>query len=119
VARVTKSKLIEAVNDSDGFVTNVSRKLGVSRTTVYKYFERYPEAKDLLEEVRETRLDEAEQQLFKAIRDGNMTATIFFLKTIGQKRGYIEKQKIEVDSGFDVVVEWGEISGASSKSSEG
>jgi len=32
--------------------------------------------------------DFAESQLFKQIQDGNPTATIFYLKTRGRKRGY-------------------------------
>ena len=36
----------------------------------------------------------AEDQLIKQIREGNLTATIFYLKTKGQARGYIEKQYV-------------------------
>jgi len=30
------------------------------------------------------------------VKEGNPAATIFFLKTKGKKRGYIERQEIEV-----------------------
>ncbi len=32
--------------------------------------------------------------LDKGMQEGNMTATIFFLKTQGKSRGYIERQEI-------------------------
>ena len=44
-------------------------------------------------------IDFAESQLHKQIRDGNSTATIFFLKTKGKKRGYVERQEIEATMG--------------------
>ena len=34
------------------------------------------------------------QHLQDAINDGNLTATIFFLKCKGKKRGYIERQEV-------------------------
>ena len=40
-------------------------------------------------------IDFAESSLYKQIKDGNTSATIFFLKTQAKRRGYIEKQEIE------------------------
>ena len=37
-----------------------------------------------------------ESHLHKLIRDGNPAATIFFLKTKGKNRGYVERQEIAV-----------------------
>jgi len=42
----------------------------------------------------------AESQLMKKIKQGNLTAIIFFLKTQAKHRGYVEKQ----GSSCDVVV---------------
>ena len=34
--------------------------------------------------------------MHKQINEGNTSATIFFLKTKGKKRGYVERQEFEV-----------------------
>ena len=44
-------------------------------------------------------IDFAESSLKKQIKDGNTTATTFFLRTRGRKRGYNEKQEIDLTSG--------------------
>jgi hypothetical protein len=50
----------------------------------------------VLEEAPEGMLDTAEDILFQKIREGDMTAIIFFLKCKGKKRGYIERQALEL-----------------------
>ena len=50
-------------------------------------------------EIDNMTLDFAESQLHKQIAEGNTSATIFFLKTKGKKRGYVER--MEVDNGED------------------
>ena len=47
-----------------------------------------------VEDIENIALDFAESQLHKQIGDGNSTATIFFLKTKGRGRGYVERQEI-------------------------
>jgi hypothetical protein len=44
-------------------------------------------------------LDFAESQLYKQIKDGSTTATIFYLKTKGKQRGYVERQQIDINKG--------------------
>jgi hypothetical protein len=57
------------------------------------------EYKAAVDGLSDVALDFAESQLHKQIKEGNSTATIFFLKTKGKKRGYIERQEVEVASG--------------------
>jgi hypothetical protein len=57
------------------------------------------EYKAAVEELSDVAIDFAESQLHKQIKDGNSTATIFFLKTKGKKRGYVERQEVDVSSG--------------------
>ena len=65
--------------------------LNVSRTTFYKWKNKYPKLEALLDEVDESLLDFAESKLVQNIQDGDVTSLIFFLKTKGKKRGYVEQ----------------------------
>jgi hypothetical protein len=58
-----------------------------------------PIIKQQLKKYRDVAIDFAESQLHKQIKEGNSTATIFFLKTKGKKRGYVERQEVDVNTG--------------------
>lgn len=90
----TKKALLEALEKSLGVVTTACKKAGVGRTTFYEYYKNDPEFKVAVDELQDVALDFAESQLHKQIESGNSTATIFFLKTKGKHRGYVERQEI-------------------------
>ena len=48
-------------------------------------------------------LDFGETQLHAQIREGNTSATIFFLKTKGKRRGYIERSEMDLSSGDEPI----------------
>ena len=48
------------------------------------------------ENVKESLLDLAESKLMENINNNENIAIIFYLKTKGKQRGYIEKQEVEV-----------------------
>jgi hypothetical protein len=58
-----------------------------------------PEYKAAVDSIADVAIDFAESQLHKQIKEGNSTATIFFLKTNGKKRGYVERQEIDAVGG--------------------
>ena len=64
-----------------------------SPNTIRNYVRRYARLQAVEDEIRGQTLDLAETKLIGAIRDGNMTAIIFYLKTKGADRGYIEHHK--------------------------
>lgn len=64
---------------------------GISRAQFYKKMEEMPSFKIGIEEARESMIDNVESKLLSQINDGNITAIIFFLKTQGKSRGYVEK----------------------------
>lgn len=91
-----ESKLRELV----GNFAAVARALGVTRQAVSGFVNKRPALKAVAEECRETFVDEVESAIYKEALNGNVTAQIFILKTLGKNRGYVEKQQIE-HSGTD------------------
>ena len=92
----TKKALVEALEKSLGVVSTACKAAGISRDTHYRWLKEDPEYKAQVEELSEVALDFAESHLHKLIKDGNPAATIFFLKTKGKGRGYVERQEIAV-----------------------
>ena len=63
----------------------------ISRQSLYEWMKDDPDFRQQVEEVEEICIDNAESALHRAIEEGNVTAIIFFLKTKGKKRGYVEQ----------------------------
>lgn len=91
-----KKALLEAMTKSLGIVTTACKQADVGRTTYYQWLREDPEFKKAVADIKDIALDFAESQLHKQIQEGNTTATIFFLKTQGKSRGYVERQEIEM-----------------------
>ena len=88
--RCTAKQVSEALLKSDGNLTAAASKLGVTRQAVYNYIKRY-DLQSVLDQARENMVDEAVGQLHKLVRDGNLGATIFYLKTQAKGRGFTER----------------------------
>lgn len=91
-----KKQMLSALYTSLGVVSEACEKANITRATHYNYMNEDPDYKKAVEEIAERVLDFAESELFKQIREGSTTATIFLLKTKGKKRGYIERQEYEI-----------------------
>jgi len=102
--RYSAQEVAEAIITAGGFVTKAARVLGCSPTTVYSYINRHAKCREAVQEARERMLDTAEGKLFQQILDGNMTAIIFYLKTQGKGRGYIERQEVTGTDGGAVTI---------------
>jgi predicted DNA-binding transcriptional regulator AlpA len=103
----TKKALLEALEKSLGVVTTACKQVGIDRTTFYRYYKEDLEFKKQVDVRSNVAIDFAESQLFKQIQSGNPTSTIFYLKTKAKKRGYVERQEIEM--GGDIkseIIEW-------------
>lgn len=89
-----KESMLKALEQSLGVVNNACRKADIPRSTFYKWMKEDPEFEKEVQDVANIALDFAESQLYKQIADNSTAATIFYLKTKGKKRGYIERQEI-------------------------
>jgi len=86
-----KKAIIKALENSLGVVTDACKKVGVGRTTFYDWLNNDPEFKKEVESITDYAIDYVESKLYNLIEKEDTTATIFYLKTKGRKRGYSEK----------------------------
>ena len=96
--QLKKEQLLEALVKSLGIVSTACLNVGVSRTTYYKYYNEDKDFQTLIDDISDVAIDFAESKLFDLMREGNPTAIIFYLKTKGKKRGYVEKQEDRYNS---------------------
>jgi len=89
-----KKAMIAALEKSLGIVTTACKKVGIGRTTFYDWIKEDKEFAKEVNQIQDIALDFAESQLHSQIGDGSTAATIFYLKTKGKKRGYVERQEI-------------------------
>ena len=103
----TKKALLDALEKSLGIVTTACKIVGVDRGTFYRYYNEDENFKKAVKDIENVSLDFAETKLLEQIKSNNTAATIFYLKTRGKHRGYIEKQQIEHST--DYKFDFGEI----------
>ena len=102
----TAAQVIQALEDADGYVSKAASLLRCSPRTVYNYRDRFITVAEAWEAIRERRHDFVENALHKQIKDGNITAIIFYLKTQGKGRGYIERQEFTGKDGGTLQIEY-------------
>ena len=89
--------MLEALEKSLGIVSTACKMVDVStEPPITQWLKSDEEYKSAVNSIQDGVLDFAESHLYKLVKEGNPAATIFFLKTKGKKRGYIERQEIEV-----------------------
>lgn len=90
-----KKMLLAALEKSFGVVTTACQHTGIDRQTFYNYYNDDPAFAKKVDELKNVALDYAESHLFKNMQDGKEASVIFYLKTQGKGRGYIEKVQNE------------------------
>lgn len=89
-----KHDFIDAMRKTLGNISESCKIVGIDRSTYYRWMESDKAFADSIDEVYERNTDFVETKLMKLINEENPTAIIFYLKTKGKKRGYIEAQEI-------------------------
>ena len=92
-----KKAMIEALEKSLGIVTTACKSVGINRSTHYDWMRDDEDYKKAVLGIEDIALDFAESKLHKSIEKGSDTATIFFLKTKGKKRGYVERNEFQIE----------------------
>jgi len=92
---INKKAMIIALEKSLGIVTPACKNVGISRDTHYRWMREDKDYSEAVDSMTDVAIDFAESQLHKQIKNGTPASTIFYLKTKGKKRGYVEKQEME------------------------
>lgn len=106
--RTTHAKLsvLEHLKENLGIVDVACELTGISRTAYYNYLRDDPEFKKKVEEmepdIESSRLTFVEGKLMDNIDQGNVTAQIFFLKTKGKHKGYVERSEVTGKDGQNI-----------------
>ena len=93
--KFTMAQVADALRASGGIRLSAAKLLQCSRSTITNYIDRSKRLQALEHEIVETNLDIAENALVKGLKDGDKTFVIFFLKTKGKHRGYVERQEVD------------------------
>jgi hypothetical protein len=103
--RPAKEVVIAALEKAYGNKTVAAKSLQTSRNSLDIWIKSYKITQDEIQTYRDLALDIAEYKLIQAINEGRTAELIFFLKTQGKSRGYVERQEVENSGGQKVTVE--------------
>ena len=93
-----KDTLLQALESSLGIVSTACTQANVSRSSFYKWYNEDEEFKNKVDEIDNVKLDFVESKLFKNIENEKEKSIIFYLQHKGHKRGYIQRQNINLTS---------------------
>jgi len=102
--KIAVDQLQKLLEENKGNVAAVGRRMGVSRTAIYNRINESTTLQQTLADARETMLDNAESVLYKKVLEGSTPELIFFLKTQGRNRGYVERVEQTHSGSVDVIV---------------
>jgi hypothetical protein len=109
-----KELMLKCLKQTMGIVSHACEKADTARASHYEWYNSDPEYAAQVDAINESCIDFAESKLMELIngakhevatakgevlqvQDGpNPTACIFYLKTKGKKRGYVEKSELDV-----------------------
>ena len=96
-----KENFLKSLRNNLCNITEACKSANIHRQTYYGWIDKDEDFKQQCDNVEESLLDLVESKLLENINNNDNTCIIFYLKTKGKNRGYIEKQEIEVTKPFD------------------
>ncbi len=105
----TINEVTGALRRNRGRINSTAWELGITEHALRTRINKNPKLKELLDEIRESRLDIAEKRLEELIESRDpkvaLSATQYFLDRQGKERGYAPTQKMEGKVEVPVTVE--------------
>ena len=103
-AKVSVKDIELLVEKYKGNIAAIARHCGVNRSTIHNRMKTSAKLTAAIYDAREAMIDNAESLLYKQMAEGNVTALIFFLKTQGKGRGYVERQEVTGADGNELQI---------------
>lgn len=104
LSRTSDKQVTDAIKGSWGNLSEAARKLGVSRTAIFKRVDGNAKLKQILSDVEESKLDLAESKLLMALDKNEPWAIKFMLVTKGKTRGYVERTETTGAGGSNLAI---------------
>jgi hypothetical protein len=98
-----KKAMVEAMKKSLGIISTACAEVGINRSTHYDWLRTDEDYKQEIEHIDESVIDFAESKLHKLIDGGDVASTIFYLKTKGKKRGFVERTELTGNEGQPII----------------
>ena len=92
-----KDALLNALITARGIVSDACSAVGCTRQCFYNYYNGDIEFAKWVDEVQEIQIDFVEGKLLSNVDKGYEASIIFYLKTKGKRRGYIETLEVKKD----------------------
>lgn len=91
-----KDAVITALRQHEGLLNRAAESLGGTRQGLAKFIKKHADLIEMVEDYRLIRVEAAEETVFGAVRNGNLSAAMFVLKTQGRDRGWVEGRQMDV-----------------------
>lgn len=91
-----KERFLLFLKEEKGNITKASERFGISRALYYVWYNKDSKFAESCDNILDETLDWVESKLFNLIDRGNYQSIIFYLKTRGKKRGYVEKSELDL-----------------------
>ncbi len=98
-----KKLLLKELEKSLGIVSTACVKAGISRNTFYIYYRDDEDFKAEVDAMDDYVLDYVENKNFENIKSGDVKSIMFYLKTKGKNRGFVEKTEQTINHNINSI----------------
>jgi len=90
-----KMQFLTFFEDNLGNISQTCKMIGIDRKTYYNWIKTDMIFKSQIDDILESKIDFVESKLLEKIKENDLRAIIFYLKTKAKHRGYSEQYEIE------------------------
>lgn len=91
-SRLTKNKIIKAIEESGGSKVLIAERCGVSRQTIYRWFVKHPDLNDYVKADQQLIAEIALSKKIEAVKNGNQKVCSEVLERWGKHLGWSKQE---------------------------